>query len=332
VLTAYGNSRSGGSALQWATPFGWVQQTRAYADERWWLIGLSVGAAVVLALAGLHLAARRDLGDGLLAQRRGKASAAGWIRGPVQLAWRLDRTYLLVWLVGVAALGALEGAMLTTSIQVVEGSPDMVAILEKIAGGPADLRDLFLVTMTGLFGLMAAGFGISTALRLRAEEEDGRAELVVSSARSRTQWMLGHGSTALVGSTLLLVVGGLSLGAVFGAPDGDIVGQAGRALLAALLMAPAVWLVVGVPLALVGVRPSWAAPVAWAALVWCVLTGYFGQVLGLPDWLAQTSPFGHVPLWPAQPLVATPLVVLTVLAAALVTVALAGVRRRNMPR
>lgn len=332
VVTAYGNSRSGGSPLQWATPFGWVQQTRAFAGERWWPVGLSLVAAVVLVLAALHVAARRDVGDGLLAQRRGHPHAAGWITGPVQLAWRLDRTYLAVWLVAVAALGALEGAMLTTSIQVVEGSPDMVAILERIAGGPADLRDLFLVTMTGLFGLVAAGFGISTALRLRAEEEDGRVELVLSSARSRAQWLLGHGSTALVGATLILVVGGLSLGAVFGAPDGEVAGQAGRALLASLVMAPAVWLVVAVPLALVGLAPRWTATVSWAVLVWCVLTGYFGQVLGLPDWLAQTSPFGHVPLWPAQAFRATPLVVLALVAVGLLAAALVGVRRRDMPR
>jgi ABC-2 type transport system permease protein len=332
VVTAYGSSREGGSPLQWATPFGWVQQTRAYADERWWLVAVSLAATAVLALAALHVAARRDLGDGLLAQRRGRAHAASWVDGPVALAWRLDRTYLLVWLVGVAALGALEGSMLTTSIQVVEGSPDMVAVLERIAGGPADLRDLFLVTMTGLFGLVAAGFGISTALRLRSEEEDGRVELVLSTARSRRQWLLGHGSTALVGSTLLLIVGGLSLGAVFGGPSGEVGAQASRGLLAALVMAPAVWLVVAVPLALIGLRPRWAAPVSWLVLVWCVLTGYFGQVLGLPDWLAQTSPFGHVPLWPAQPLRAAPLVVLTVLALALLVAALLGVRRRDVPR
>lgn len=332
IVTAFGNAQEGGSPLQWVTPFGWMQQTRAYAGERWWLIGVSLLAAVALALAALHVAARRDLGAGLIAQRRGRTSAATWITGPVSLAWRLDRTYLLVWLLSVAALGAVEGSMLTTSVQLVEGNPSMVQILEKLAGGPADVHDLFLVTMTGLFGLIAAGYGISTALRLRAEEEDGRAELALSTARSRTGWLLGHGSTALVGATLLLLVGGATLGAVFGASDGDVLGQAWRATLASLLMAPAVWLVVAVPLALVGVLPRWATTVGWLVLVWCVLTGYFGQVLGLPDWLAQSSPFGHVPLWPAQEMRWTPIVLLTLLAAAVLAVALAGIRRRDLPR
>jgi len=136
----------------------------------------------------------------------------------------------------------------------------------------------------------------------------------------------------LLGATLLLLVGGAMLGAVFGASDGDVLGQAWRATLASLLMAPAVWLVVAVPLALVGVLPRWAATVGWLVLVWCVITGYFGQVLGLPDWLAQSSPFGHVPLWPAQEMRWTPIVVLTLLAAAVLAVGLAGIRRRDLPR
>jgi ABC-2 type transport system permease protein len=222
--------------------------------------------------------------------------------------------------------------MLTTSVDLVRNSPGLADVILALAGGTTNLDDAFLVTMTGLFGLLAAGYGVSTALRLRSEEEDGRAELVVSSARSRVAWLAGHSSTALVGSTLLLAIGGLSLGAVFGAADGDGAAQAWRAMLSSLATAPALWLVVAVPIALVGLRPAWASVVSWLVLVWCVVASYFGAILGLPDWLQQTSPFGHVPLWPAQPMRWLPMVVLTVAAVALVLAGAAGVRRRDMPR
>jgi ABC-2 type transport system permease protein len=90
LVTAVGNGQTGGSPLPWLTPFGWMQQTRAYAGERWWLIALSLVVSGALALAALHVESRRDVGDGLLAQRRGRAHAKGWISGPVALAWRLD--------------------------------------------------------------------------------------------------------------------------------------------------------------------------------------------------------------------------------------------------
>ncbi len=332
LITSTGNGQEGGSPLQWLTPFGWAQQTRAYADERWWLLGLSLLVAVGIALVALHIAARRDVGDGLIAQRTGRRTAASWITGPVTLAWRLGRTSLVVWAIAFAVLGAVEGSMLNTSVDLVAKNPGLADVLRKLAGGTTSLEDAFLVTMTGLFGLVAAGYGISTVLRLRSEEEDGRAELLLSGSQTRTSWLMGHGSVALIGSTILLAVGGLSLGAVFGAPGGDVVGQAWRALLATLLSAPAVWLVVAVPLALIGVLPRLAAVVAWVVLVWCVLAGYFGVILGLPDWLTQTSPFGHVPLWPAVPMRWTPVLLLTAATVALLAVALTGLRRRDVPR
>jgi ABC-2 type transport system permease protein len=332
LITAVGNAQEGGSPLQWLTPFGWMQQTRSYADERWWLIGLSLLASVALALAALHVEARRDVGDGLLTQRRGRAHAAGWISGPVPLAWRLDRGYLLWWAVGFAVLGAFEGSLLETSADLVAQNPSLVEVLQRLAGGVTDIRDLFLVTMTGLFGIVAAAYGVSAALRLRSEEEDGRAETVLTTAVGRTPWLAGHGSTALVGSVILLAVGGLSLGLVYGATSGDVAGQALRAAGAALVSAPATLLVAAVPLALVGVLPRWASVVSWLVVVWCLLAGYFGAVLGLPDWLQQTSPFGHLPLWPAQPLTWTPLLLLSLGVVALLAVGVVGLRRRDVPR
>ncbi len=331
VVTATGNASGGDGPLAYLTPFGWAQRTRAYAGERWWLVAVSAVAALALAAFALHVAARRDLGDGLVAHRPGRRGAARWISGPVALAWRLDRNSLLVWAIGFAALGAFEGALLTTSVRVVEGNPGLTELLERLAGGTTDVRDAFLVDLAGLFGLVAAGFGISTALRLRTEEEDGRAELVLSGPRARVAWMAGHGSTALVGSLMLLVVGGLSLGLVHGAAEGDALRQGLRAAAAALLSGPAVLLLVAVPLALVGVRPAWSAAVAWVVLVWCVLTGFLGAVLGLPEPLRETSPFAHLPLWPAEGMAWAPVVVITAVALALTALGALALQRRDVP-
>lgn len=185
LITASGNGQDGGSPLQWLTPFGWAQQTRAYADERWWLLGLSLVVAVGIALVALHIAARRDVGDGLIAQRTGRRAAASWITGPMALAWRIDRTSLVVWAIAFAVLGAVEGSMLNTSADLVAKNRGLADVILKLAGGTTNLDDAFLVTMTGLFALVASGFGISTVLRLRSEEEDGRAELLLPGARSR---------------------------------------------------------------------------------------------------------------------------------------------------
>ncbi len=85
-------------------------RVRAYAGEQWWVLALAVAVAVVCVVVAYALVARRDLGAGLLAPRRGPAEAPRQPRcGPFALAWRLQRGILLGWLVGLALGGAVMG-------------------------------------------------------------------------------------------------------------------------------------------------------------------------------------------------------------------------------
>jgi ABC-2 type transport system permease protein len=62
-----------------------------------------------------------------------------------------------------------------------------------------------------------------------------------------------------------------------------------------------------------------------------VLIGQVGPLLRLGDAVLDVSPFTHVPHLPAGSVSATPLVVLTVVAAALVAVGVAAFDRRDVP-
>ncbi|MGH3441778.1 MAG: ABC transporter permease, partial [Nitriliruptorales bacterium] len=59
------------SALSWVSPLGWVLHVRAFAGERWWVLGLALALVAVLVAAAYGLVARRDLGAGLLPARLG---------------------------------------------------------------------------------------------------------------------------------------------------------------------------------------------------------------------------------------------------------------------
>ena len=96
-----------------------------------------------------------------------------------------------------------------------------------------------------------------------------------------------------------------------------------------LALAPAVWVLVGVTVALFGLLPR-AAPAAWGALAACYLMAFLGPLLSLPDWVLDLSPFTHVPLLPAADLTAGPLIALTAVAAAFTAAGLIGFRRRDV--
>jgi ABC-2 type transport system permease protein len=99
---------------------------------------------------------------------------------------------------------------------------------------------------------------------------------------------------------------------------------------AELAYLPAVWVLVGLAVLLYGFVPK-AAAVAWAAYALMLLAGLLGDLLNLPGWVVQVSPFTHVPDLPAGDFHLLPLVVLTVVAVALTVAGLAGFRRRDTP-
>jgi ABC-2 type transport system permease protein len=56
----------------------------------------------------------------------------------------------------------------------------------------------------------------------------------------------------------------------------------------------------------------------------------FGELLGLASCVQRISPFQSVPHYPASDLRVLPLVVLTVIAAGLTALGIAGLRRRDL--
>ena len=72
-----------------------------------------------------------------------------------------------------------------------------------------------------------------------------------------------------------------------------------------------------------------AVAVAWAVFGLFVVIGFLGELLQLPSWVMDLSPFQHVPAMPAEGFTSVPLVALTIVAAAVVGAGMAAFRRRD---
>lgn len=109
----------------------------------------------------------------------------------------------------------------------------------------------------------------------------------------------------------------------------DDLGQLPRMLAPPSGTSRALWLLVGLATALFGVAPRADAEV-WAVLGFCVVIGMLGEVLDLPTWVNNVSPFQHTPQLPAAELNLAPLAVLTTIAAGLTCVGPVASRRRGI--
>jgi ABC-2 type transport system permease protein len=314
-----------GNGLSWLSPIGWGQAVAAFGDERWWVLVLPVVATGLLLWTASVLTAHRDFGGGLVQPGAGPPRASTFLRHPQGLAFRLHRASLAAWTAGVLLTGISYGAV-ASDIEDFIGDNEAMADLVVQVGG--DITDAFFATALGMMAVMASGFSITTALRPRREELDGRAEALLATALPRHTFLGSHLLVASAGSVVLGLVGGLGTGMANAVATGEP-GEVVRLMAAGLAPVPAMWVLVGLTGALVGLVPR-AATLIWVALTAFLVIMFFGELLQIPQWLQDLSPFEHVPLVPAVDLEVLPLVTLTVVAVALAGLGMVGLRRRDI--
>ncbi|MFF1693368.1 ABC transporter permease [Streptomyces sp. NPDC058257] len=321
VLKAAGDAgtRGGESVLTWISPLGWVENLRAYAGERWWVLLLIAAAIVAQGALAYDLAGRRDVGMSFLPTRPGPAK--GRLATAGALAWRLQRGSVLGWMLGFLAAGVVFGGMVDGAADIVGGNENTRDIIERM-GGQSGLTDAFLATMVGILGMVTSLYVVASVLRLNAEETSQRAEPVLANAVGRLRWAAGHLVIAFGGALLLMLVGGLGLAVGYGQDLGPIMG-------ACLVQVAAIWALGGFAVLLVGAFPR-AAVAAWAVAGVCLAIGWIGPALGLAQAALNVSPYGHLPKLPGGGMEWAPVVVLLTIAAVLVAAGVAGLRRRDM--
>jgi ABC-2 type transport system permease protein len=316
----------GAGAVAWLSPFGWASNMRAYVDERWWPLALFAALTAGLAALALRVAARRDLGAGIVADRPAPARAPAWLDGPLALAVRLQRTSLLAWGASLLALGAVYGSVATQAATLVKDVSTLQDYYQRTGSGPA--VDQYLAAVLALTALLAAAFAIQATNRARAEEAATHLEAVLAAPVSRTRWLASQLAVALGGGLAMLAGIGLGMGAAYAISGGDA-GQLPRCVGAALAYTPAVWVFAGLAALLFGVLPR-ATAWTWAVFGAVALLDFLGPLLKPPGWVYDLSPFDRTPSLPAEPFAVAPLLGLLAVAAALLAAAFAGFRRRDL--
>jgi ABC-2 type transport system permease protein len=322
LIRAWGDA-SASHWISWLSPLGWTEKISAFTDNRWWTLLLSLVAALVLVGVAAALVARRDFGRGLIAAHHGPADAARSLAGPFGLAWRLHRARLVGWGLGLAAYGALVGSVAQSIASVISHS----AIGQRFLGTGHNFVDLYLAEIINLMGIVGAVYGIQALLTARAEESEGRLELLLATPLTRQRWFSSHLVFALVGSAIVVIVGGVAAGATAaldGAPT-----SIGAAFAGSVAQIPAIWFVVALTAVLIGVVPRLSV-VGWSIVAAMFVLSFYGPLLKLPRLVLDLSAFTHVPRLPGGRVDALPLVVLSVLTVALLAVAMVGFRRRSV--
>lgn len=230
------------------------------------------------------------------------------------------------WIIGFTVAGLVLGVLARSIPEVSRQGASVQEFLRRYTASPeASMTDAYLWLIALSLGYVAALYPLLVLLRLRKEEVEGRAELLLSTPVSRLRWAGGHLLIAFAGSTSILVVAGLALGISAGEPTGVLAGT--------LVQIPAVWVLAGIGTVAFGLLPRTAAGISWATFLFVNLFGeVLGPVIGIDYWIAKYFvPFPNLPMvLSGEPFTAHAIAIMTAVTIALTTVGLTALNRRDL--
>ncbi len=312
------------------SPIGWGQRTRPFTSPDLAFLLVPLAAAAVLGTVSVMVRRRRDVGASLLPERAGRERAGVGGTSFVGLAWRLQRATVAGWCIAAAALGAVAGALGPAVTETVSSLGPVKEMIERLVpGGQAGLIDVFVTALLGMAGVFAAAAGIQAVLRMRAEEAEGRAEILLSAPVSRARWLGANLFVAAVSAAVVSTTAGAAA-AVGLAVSGTSDGPAWSLVPAALAHVPAALVFLAAAAVAFALAPRLSILVAWGVLAVAIVLGEFGELFGLPAWLQDASPFRHSSAMPVESFNQAGAVGLLLVAAAGAALAAYSLRRRDL--
>ncbi len=235
--------------LAWLGPEAGFRITVTFGEKPAW--GLLIFIALSLCRAAFYrLLVRRDMGAGFIAQRAGSADASPRFNSPMALAWRQQKGGILVWAIGMAWLGGIMGIGTPNVSEAISSTFAHMDTAWASAIVKLGNQEGFIAMLIYILGLMAglSVFAITAVQRLRQEEKEHYAEMVLSRPVSRVKWMGSYLTVAFAGSVLILLALGLASGLGWSIAAGDF-SHFLRVLGMSLSKIPSVWTFIASPLA-----------------------------------------------------------------------------------
>jgi ABC-2 type transport system permease protein len=234
-----------------------------------------------------------------------------------------------VWLIGIFVIAASYGSILGDSFDNFIASSDFYS---QMVGTNPDfpMAQMFVSMITVIMSFFSLAPVLMAILKLRSEEKEGRTEHVFTRVVSRMKYMASYTIIAFV--TGVLAQGAIAVGVY--ASASSVMSDPGALTLGYLLKAtmvyvPAIWVIIGITVLLVGLLPK-ATGAIWGYFGFTFFAVFVGRMPGLfPDWFSKLTPYGHVPQLPVDTINYGTLAVLVVIAAALTAAGFVFYRKRD---
>lgn len=316
--------------LSWLSPLGWGNLVRPFTAQNWWILGLFTGATIVTLIAAAIMLRRRDIGMGILPARSGRAYAKPSLLSTRGLAIKLQKNIFIGWLTLSLILGITFGSLAKEFATLLSENEELAQAFGEIPEG-GDITDIFFAAMFGFTAIVITGYCLQALMKAKSEETTGHLEAVLSTATGRLKWIISHLAPTFIGSIIIFIATGIGASLTYILIESGVgFEQFTRFAVAPLVYLPAVLVLLSFGIFLYAFVPRFSTAGMWAAFIFCFVVIQLAELLNLPDWIVNASPYSHIPLVPSEDLTLAPLAILTAIAAVFTVTGLARFNSRDL--
>lgn len=312
--------------VSYLSPLGLLQETQAYVGNYFWPQSVIVFISFVIIALSMRLREKRDLGSGLLPDRRGKEAASSFLKTTPGFILTLQKVPLISWFVAMLLMGLSYGSVLGD----LDAFLSENEVIQQIIGSTEDysLTEQFIAIILKVMAIMSTIPTLMVFHKLKSEEVKGRLDHLFARPLSRLKIYTWYSVISVLTSIVLLTIAVVSL-----AGAGVYVLDTGVDFMtiveANLVYLPAIWVVLGVMGAIYGLLGKFDG-LTWLYLLFCFVLIYLGDLLEFPDWLMRVSPFYWIPELPMDNFTVWPLMSLTGIGLGLLVIGGIGFMRRDI--
>ena len=324
IIAAMGNVSD--SFLVYFSPLSIVFKAEPFVKNYTWPVFIILLGTLVVAFFAMHLSSKRDLGVGLLPQRKGHAHAQAHLSSPFGLAFRLTRKMAITWIIIMFILGLSYGSVFGDFEAFISQSELFQMILATEDGVSMTLS--FMTYITLLMSLVAAIPVINCILKLRLEEKKNRLEAVYARAVSKTEQFLPYIILALTLSVILQLALSVSMWLVTTAVM-ETPFSFTEVILAGFVKLPGIWLLAGISVLLIGALPKLTSLI-WVYWGISFFVVYIGRMMNIPEVFNKASAFGVLPNYPIDEFSPLPFICMTLIAILLLITGILLYKKREV--
>lgn len=278
------------------SPLGLILRSQNFVkDYTWPLLCIILMGLVFLILAAL-IASRRDLGGGLIAERKGAKHASPLLRGPLSLAFRLSWGSIFLWALVVFGLASMYGSVFGDLESYIQSSQLMKDMFEM--GQGQNLLEEFVAILMTVMAIISTVPVLIQVHKVLGQEKKSLSQEVLAQAVSRREYLASYFIPALIMAVVFPLIAGLGFWGV-GHYFLEEIPSLETFLIGGAQYIPALLFFLSVSTLLIGLMPR----LAWLSYVYlalCFFESYLGRLIDLPQLVHDLSPYYHVVKYPVE--------------------------------